>query len=1048
MGTYQNSNTLWAKLIQRITRTHTLMLLTIVALALALAGCGGGDVGGGGTPADGDGDGTAAQVLELRPSQEDMGVLTLNTVNEIPLYTTGGQAPFVFLAVNNPYEGKIDINMKRGTNILTLQTYDESQYVDDDFAREYTLPVLVQDSTGTFVTIEVKARLASSASTGGCTNIVPEVTIPATPTISDDGILNLTWEAKGVKGVGCDLTDATWSYTTNNTGYVLTGLASGGPREDGTGKQIDPNDSKITKGTLTTAGQTYKSYTKIPIRRGLTKIYITLTPKANAGAEPVKINSREVFVNHNPSGGEGDDGGSGGDSGEVAYKLRGGTINAGTLSKGEDILVDLNPIGGKLPYTFQNSISTNILYGNQLKIVAVGTSTDVREYTDAVKVTDANGDVVFINVKYVEDNQPPFIADTGACENLAPTLTQWMLNQVDKDGKVTLEWNSYYVKFCDLTQGSWTYTIENVNYPGGKKTFPSNAPITTPGSNDVGVPYKGSTVITLPEGNSKLYVTVIPKGATNGVRSDTFSLVFGKADDLFTEVDAKSEVWRADPDSQNWPAGALSNPQFDPGSVSANFKRHITKTQFETMFPRRWGSAKWDALNTGAVPHQADEPDFFSYDNFVKALDDMARLKLVVRRREGTNLQEVIRLDKASGKQMTVKIDGDFYASWNSKKTIISEYVDFGAFANEGTGDQQRREIAAFFANIGHETTGGGGGWNAQDGSHTWALFFREEVAWAFWKPGDPVGYVQEAHPDYPGTPGQSYHGRGPIQLSWNYNYGYMSALVYGNISTLLDDPGKITRNGTLAFDTGIWFWMTPQAPKPSAHSIIAGTWDYTTEPVATSNNILDGFGATVNVINGGLEAGPHYAREIKINNGVLIDGKSGQTLTAFYLAKLDANGIEDRSSSQSVAVNLGLDSIKQIKVLDDKLQLTVDGVGAVTVSAAGDYKLSGGGLKGGGYILKFRIKPGSNVEVSDYTDITFDGSLSELKALSNAQLGTSSKFSEFVKLYPTGTHYIVVEDYRVHDRINFYDYFVRTLTGNGSLLGHQIGAKNQKSFF
>ena len=39
--------------------------------------------------------------------------------------------------------------------------------------------------------------------------------------------------------------------------------------------------------------------------------------------------------------------------------------------------------------------------------------------------------------------------------------------------------------------------------------------------------------------------------------------------------------------------------------------------------------------------------------------------------------------------------------------------------------------------------------------------------------------YCDATNSDYPCQTGKSYHGRGPMQLSWNYNYGYFSEQVF-----------------------------------------------------------------------------------------------------------------------------------------------------------------------------------------------------------------------------------------------------------------------------
>ncbi|XP_019101200.1 PREDICTED: endochitinase At2g43590-like [Camelina sativa] len=62
----------------------------------------------------------------------------------------------------------------------------------------------------------------------------------------------------------------------------------------------------------------------------------------------------------------------------------------------------------------------------------------------------------------------------------------------------------------------------------------------------------------------------------------------------------------------------------------------------------------------------------------------------------------------------------------------------------------------------------------------------------------------------YPCAPGKSYHGRGPIQLSWNYNYGPCGQ---GLGLDLLRQPELVGSNATVAFKTGLWFWMNHARP-------------------------------------------------------------------------------------------------------------------------------------------------------------------------------------------------------------------------------------------
>jgi basic endochitinase B len=178
-------------------------------------------------------------------------------------------------------------------------------------------------------------------------------------------------------------------------------------------------------------------------------------------------------------------------------------------------------------------------------------------------------------------------------------------------------------------------------------------------------------------------------------------------------------------------------------------------------------------------------------------------------------------------------------------EAFIAAAAYFPAFGAEGTAEQRKREIAAFLGNASHETTGG---WpTAPGGAHAWGLHFTQEVGC---EGGACTGYCQ-ASTEYPCVPGKTYHGRGPIQLSYNYNYGPFGAVLGVD---LLADPDALTRDGVLAFRSALWFWMTPQAPKPSAHAVMTGQWTPTAGDVTAGRQ--PGFGMTVNIINGGLECG------------------------------------------------------------------------------------------------------------------------------------------------------------------------------------------------
>eukprot|EP01054_Gregarina_sp_Poly1_P003537 Gregarina_sp_Poly_1__3536@NODE_2031_length_2817_cov_2659_463273_g392_i2_p1_GENE_NODE_2031_length_2817_cov_2659_463273_g392_i2NODE_2031_length_2817_cov_2659_463273_g392_i2_p1_ORF_typecomplete_len725_score93_70Glyco_hydro_19/PF00182_19/7e22CBM_5_12_2/PF14600_6/0_026CBM_5_12_2/PF14600_6/0_45CBM_5_12_2/PF14600_6/2_8e03CBM_5_12_2/PF14600_6/2_6e03SwrA/PF17423_2/0_36_NODE_2031_length_2817_cov_2659_463273_g392_i24972671 len=103
----------------------------------------------------------------------------------------------------------------------------------------------------------------------------------------------------------------------------------------------------------------------------------------------------------------------------------------------------------------------------------------------------------------------------------------------------------------------------------------------------------------------------------------------------------------------------------------------------------------------------------------------------------------------------------------------------------------------------------------------------------------------------YPCGSNVDYFGRGSKQLSWNYNYGPFSQQVYGDAKVLLNNPAAVA-DSWLNFASGFWFSVTPQSPKPPMLWVLDGTWVPNDADIAAGRT--PGFGATTNIINGGLE--------------------------------------------------------------------------------------------------------------------------------------------------------------------------------------------------
>jgi hypothetical protein len=148
--------------------------------------------------------------------------------------------------------------------------------------------------------------------------------------------------------------------------------------------------------------------------------------------------------------------------------------------------------------------------------------------------------------------------------------------------------------------------------------------------------------------------------------------------------------------------------------------------------------------------------------------------------------------------------------------------------------------LAAFFANIAHETRHG------ENGKYNDGLMFIHES-------NTSLPYVAE-NDNYPAVAGKKYYGRGPVQLSYNGNYGYASDCIFGDKTVLLNNPELVETDPVIAFKVAIYFWMTPQTYKPSAHDVMIGKWQ--PKPDDKAKNRAPGFGMTINIINGAVECG------------------------------------------------------------------------------------------------------------------------------------------------------------------------------------------------
>lgn len=288
------------------------------------------------------------------------------------------------------------------------------------------------------------------------------------------------------------------------------------------------------------------------------------------------------------------------------------------------------------------------------------------------------------------------------------------------------------------------------------------------------------------------------------------------------------------------------NADYSPEAALGRLEELIPKSSYNELFPYRFGSDGWKTCSatTQFYPDPSKLPDYYAYENLKTAVKTLSNTIVKVQWYEGAEwCYRLIRLDKTTKQQKLTYSDPSFGAEWLESKQLCTTVSDYGSFLAVGDLNTRKRELAAFLANISHET--GGGTISGEADENFTGLYFNEEVGFIG---SSTIGYVQESGTNYLPVAGKSYHGRGPIQLSYNYNYGLCSDVLYGDSSILLNNPESVSNDGVLGLMTGIWFWMTPQPPKPSCHEVITGTW---VPKAGGANAAYNGnFGLTIVIIN------------------------------------------------------------------------------------------------------------------------------------------------------------------------------------------------------
>ncbi|MGW4198419.1 glycoside hydrolase family 19 protein [Streptomyces sp. NPDC005004] len=155
--------------------------------------------------------------------------------------------------------------------------------------------------------------------------------------------------------------------------------------------------------------------------------------------------------------------------------------------------------------------------------------------------------------------------------------------------------------------------------------------------------------------------------------------------------------------------------------------------------------------------------------------------------------------------------------SFYTYQGLVAALNAFPGFANTGSDTVKKQEAAAFLANVNHET--GGLVYVVEQNTANYPTYCDWSQSY-----GCPAGQ-------------SAYYGRGPIQLSWNFNYKAAGDALGID---LLHNPNLVQTDAAVAWKTGLWYWNTQSGPgSMTPHNAMVNQ---------------AGFGQTIRSINGSLE--------------------------------------------------------------------------------------------------------------------------------------------------------------------------------------------------
>ena len=303
---------------------------------------------------------------------------------------------------------------------------------------------------------------------------------------------------------------------------------------------------------------------------------------------------------------------------------------------------------------------------------------------------------------------------------------------------------------------------------------------------------------------------------------------------------------------------------------------------WEWLFPMANGHIKQysDAYNENV--RNGDYP--YTFENYLKAVAKYPAFCGDAAASSSANLDQLCMQAMASMFAHFAQEVGGHLGNTNAdyKAPVNDTPIDRSGDNNDDGGPMKE------FACSGNETDGWCGDYAQTIPEWRQALYWvnesgcSESGAGCLYRSCDPGTWQAEAWPCPADT---KYFGRGPKQLSYNYNYGPFSYIIYGDVNPLLQNPAQVTE-GWLAFASAVYFFMQPRPPKPSMFELIYGYWS----PPDGSSDTDPGsdFGTSIMIINGGIECGGSEATAQAANR------------VKYYAGFMDYFGLQDKIANSS----------------------------------------------------------------------------------------------------------------------------------------------------